>query len=71
MTDPIEQINNWLPYIFPIVIGILGGGFIVFKAKVRQLAAFFVAMDNALADDKVTSEEYQNLWNLGRQLFNK
>jgi len=71
MTEPIQQILDLLPYLFPILIGVFGGGFVIFKAKIRQLAVFFVEMDKALEDNQVSDAEYKRLWNLGRQLFNK
>lgn len=71
MTDYLQQIIDIIPYLFPILIGIFGGGFVIFKAKVKQLAAFFVEMDKALEDNQITDAEYKRLWNLGRQLFSK
>jgi Na+/H+ antiporter NhaB len=43
----------------------------LFKRKLRAVREFVDTLDDALQDDKVTEQEYRELWEKFKALFNK
>lgn len=65
-----EVLAKILPYLISIGIGAFAGWELV-KIKVRKLAEFFTAVDEALYDDVITEKEFRRIWEKGRALFGR
>lgn len=46
-----------------VVVGAVTGALSYAKIHLSKFTAFIVALNEALADDKVTNEEYAKIWN--------
>lgn len=66
-------IGEILPLIIGIVIAVAGGTagglFVAFKSRLKVVTEFFTELDKALADDRVSREELETLWDILNKLF--
>ena len=55
----------------PILIGVAGSYFLLFKKKIKEMRNFIVDIDDAVTDDKVTEEEFQKIYADAKALIQK